>query len=139
MSEENLEIVRQVNEAFQRALEGDDPEAAFDTGLLADDWEWVLQNAFEGKSVWRGRQEFIEFLRAWTGEFEDYSIRFEQLIDAGGDRVVIIYRQRGTGKGSGIPVEWHGGLISELRDGRVIRTTSYPDPADALEAAGLRE
>jgi ketosteroid isomerase-like protein len=139
MSEENVEIVRQVNEAFQRALEGDDPGAAFDTGLLADDWEWVLANAFEGKSVWTGRQEYVEFLRAWTSEFEHYSIRFEQLIDAGDDRVVIIYRQRGTGKGSGIPVEMHGGMISELQDGRVIRTTNYPDPADALEAVGLRE
>jgi ketosteroid isomerase-like protein len=137
MSEENVEIVRQVNEAFQRGLEGGDPGAGFDAGLLADDWEWVLQNPFEGKSVWRGRQEFVKFLRAWTGEFEDFSIRFEQLIDAGDDRVVIIYRQRATGKGSGVPVEWHGGLISELRDGRVIRTTSYPDPAQALEAAGL--
>ena len=134
MSDENVEIVRRSFEAF---LEGDDPGAAFDTGLLADDWEWVLQNAFEGKSVWRGRQEFVEFLRAWTGEFEDYSIRFEQFIDAGDDRVVTIYRQRGTGKGSGIPVEWHGAMISEVRDGRVIRTTSYPDPAEALKAAGL--
>jgi ketosteroid isomerase-like protein len=139
MSEENVEIVRQVNEAFKRALEGDDPGAAFDTGLLANDWEWVLANPFEGKLVWRGRQEFVEFLRAWTGEFEDYSIRFEQLIDAGDDRVVIIYRQRGTGKGSGLPVEMHGGMISELRDGRVMRTTNYPDPVHALEAAGLSE
>jgi ketosteroid isomerase-like protein len=140
MSEENVEIVRQANEAFQRAAEGDDdPGAVFDTGLLADDWEWVLANPFEGKSVWRGRQEFVEFLRAWTGEFEDYSIRFEQLIDAGDDRVVIIYRQRGTGKESGIPVEMHGGAISELRDGRVIRTTNYPDHVEALEAVGLSE
>jgi ketosteroid isomerase-like protein len=30
-------------------------------------------------------------------------------------------------------------MISELRDGRVIRTTNYLDPADALEVAGLRE
>ena len=139
MSQENVEIVRRGLEAFQRALEGDDPGAAFDTGLLADDWEWVLQNPFEGKSVWRGRQEYVEFVRAWTGEFEDYSIRFEQLIDAGDDRVVIIYRQRGTGKGSGVPIDMHGGMISELRDGRVIRTTNYPDPAEALEAAGLEE
>ena len=139
MSEENVEIVRQVNEAFQRALEGDDPGAAFDTGLLTDDWEWVLATPFEGKSVWRGRPEFVEFLRAWTGEFEDYSIRFEQLIDAGDDQVVIIYRQPGTGKGSGIPIELHGGMVSELRNGRVIRTTHYPDPVDALEAAGLSE
>jgi ketosteroid isomerase-like protein len=120
-------------------LEHDDPGAMFDTGLLADDWGWVLQTPFEGKSVWTGRQEFVEFFRLWIGEFEDYSVRFEEPIDAGDDRVVVIYRQRATGKGSGVPVDWRGGMVSELRDGRVIRTTNHPSHAEALEAAGLRE
>jgi ketosteroid isomerase-like protein len=139
MSEENVEIMRQVNEAFQRGLEHGDPGAIFDIGLLADDWEWVVPVAFEGKSVWTGRQEFVEFLRLWMGEFEDYSVEFEQLIDVGDDRVVSIYRQRATGKGSGVPVEWDVGAVTELRDGRAIRTTNYFDPAEALEAAGLSE
>ena len=60
-------------------------------------------------------------------------------IDAGDDRVVAIYRQRATGKGSGVSVEWLGGMVIELRDGRAIRTTNYPEPAEALEAAGLSE
>jgi ketosteroid isomerase-like protein len=139
MSEENVEIVRQVNEAFQRGLEHGDPGAIFDTGLLADDWEWVVAVPFEGKSVWTGRQEFVEFLRLWMAEFEDYSVEFEPLIDAGDDQVVTIYRQRATGKGSGVPVEWDLGAVTELRDGRAIRATNYFDPAAALEAAGLRE
>jgi ketosteroid isomerase-like protein len=140
MSQENVEIMRRVAEAFQRGLEHDDPVAMFDTGLLADDWEWVLlAGGFEGKSVWTGRQEFAEFFRLWIGEFEDYSVRFEEPIDAGDDRVVVIYRQRATGKGSGVPIDMRVGMVSELRDGRVIRTTNYLDPAEALEAAGLRE
>jgi ketosteroid isomerase-like protein len=139
MSRENVEIVRQVAEAVQRGVDEDDPGAIFDTGLLADDAEWVLQNPFEGKSVWRGRREYVEFMWAWTGEFEDYSIRFEPPIDAGDDRVVAIYRQHATGKGSGVPVEWHGGVVIELRNGRAIRMTNYPEPAQALEAAGLRK
>ena len=101
---------------FSGELEHDDPAGhLFDTGLLADDAEWVVRTPFEGKSVWRGRQEWVEFFRAWTGEFEDYSIQFEPVIDAGDDRVVAIYRQRATGKGSGVPVEWHGGMVIELR------------------------
>jgi hypothetical protein len=44
-----------------------------------------------------------------------------------------------TGKASGVPVEWHGGMVIELRDGRAIRTTNYVEPAEALEAAGLSE
>ena len=42
-------------------------------------------------------------------------------------------------KGSSAQVEWHQGQIWELKDGRVIRTRNYPNPADALEATGLRE
>jgi ketosteroid isomerase-like protein len=139
MSQENVEIVRQLAEAVQRGLEDDDPGAIFDTGLLAKDAEWVLPVPFEGKSVWTGRQEYVEFIRAWTGEFEDYSIQFEPLIDAGDNRVVAIYRQHAVGKGSGVPVDWHAGMVIELRDGCAIRTTNYLEPADALEAAGLSE
>jgi ketosteroid isomerase-like protein len=139
LSEENVQIARQLGEALRQGLEHDDPGAMFDSDLLADDWEWVVPTGFEGRSVWRGRREYVEFLRTWMSEFEEYSIEFEELIDAGDDRVVVIYRQRGTGKGSGAPVEWLGGLISELRHGRVIRTTAYFYPADALEAAGLSE
>jgi ketosteroid isomerase-like protein len=139
MSEENVEIVQRIFEEFQAGLERDDPGAAFDTGLVADDWEWVNATPFEGKSVWRGRQEWVEFMRAWRGEFEDYSVQVDQWIDAGDDRVVVIYRQRATGKGSGVPVEWHGGSVTELRDGRAIRTRNYEHPAEALEAAGLSE
>jgi ketosteroid isomerase-like protein len=139
MSQENVEIVRQLAEAVQRGVDDDDPGAIFDTGLLADDAEWVLPRPFEGKSVWRGRREYAEWMRAWTGEFEDFSIRFEPLIDAGDDRVVAISHQHATGKGSGVPVEWRGGWVIELRDGRAIRSTHYLEPAQALEAAGLSE
>jgi ketosteroid isomerase-like protein len=139
MSEENVEVARQFAEAVQRGLEHDDPLAMFDTGLLADDWEWVVQTPFEGKSVWTGREEFGEFFRLWTGEFEAYSIRFEEPIDAGDDRVVVIVHQRATGKGSGVPLEWDNGLVFELRDGRAVRTTNYPTHSEALEAGGLSE
>lgn len=34
-------------------------------------------------------------------------------------------------KGSSAQVEWHQGQIWELKDGRVIRTRNYSNPADA--------
>ena len=138
-SQENVEIAQRLFEEFQAGLEGGDPGAWFDTGMVADDWEWVLPTPFEEKSVWRGRQEWVEFVRVFMGECEDFSIQFEQLIDAGDDRVVTIYRLRGTGKGSGVPIEWRQGMITELRDGRAIRTTNYLNRAEALEAAGVSE
>ena len=78
-------------------------------------------------------------MRTWTEDFEDFSIELERVIDAGDDRVVGLFRQTATGKGSGAPVELHTGLVYELEDGRIIRMRNFLDPAEALEAAGLQE
>ena len=77
----------------------------------------MLQAPFEGKSVWTGRKEYLEFTRAWTA-IRGLLHSVEAVIDAGDDRVVAIDHQRATGKGSGVPVEWHGAMVTELRDGR---------------------
>ena len=134
-----MEIVRRVFEEFRAGLARGDPGAQFDSGLVAPDAEWVLPPGTPGmRPVYRGREEFIEFMSTWTEDF-DWSIELERLVDAGGDRVVGLVHQRATGKTSGAPVEWHMGLVYELRDGLLRRTTNYLDPAEALDAAGLSE
>jgi ketosteroid isomerase-like protein len=139
MSEENIEIVRRVFEAFQAGLVRGDPAAVFDSGVVASDAEWIMPPRSPGfRSVYRGRDGFLEFMRTWTEDF-DWSIELERVMDAGNDRVVAVFHQRATGKGSGVPVELHMGLLYELQDGRVIRMRNFLDPAEALEAAGLRE
>ena len=138
MSQENVEIVRRNFEALQKGLERDDPGAVFESGGIADDLEWMVFPSFPGPQSYRGRDGFIEFMRTWTEDFEDWSIEFERLIDAPDDRVVALVHQWATGKGSGVPVELHFGQVHELEGGRVVRVRNYPDPAEALEAAGLR-
>jgi ketosteroid isomerase-like protein len=71
--------------------------------------------------------------------FENWSVELDQVVDAGDDRVVAIYRQTAIGKGSGVPVEMDQGAINELHGGRVIRIRPYPSPAEALEAAGVSD
>jgi ketosteroid isomerase-like protein len=139
MSEENVEIVRQVLEAFQQGLERDDPGAAFDTGMVAADAEWIPGRGFPGSRSYRGREGFIEFMRNWTEDFEGWSNQLDRLIDAGNDRVVGVFRQSGTGKESGVPVEVHLATIYELEGGQIVRMRIYLDPTEALEAAGLEE
>jgi ketosteroid isomerase-like protein len=82
---------------------------------------------------------FAEFVRIWTEDLEDWSIRVKRLIDAGDDRVVALALQSGTGKHSGAPVEMNLGQIYELKEGRMVRVRNYFSHAEALEAAGLRE
>jgi ketosteroid isomerase-like protein len=139
MSRENVEIVRQAWEAFLAAMERGDPGAFFDSGLLAEDFEWVTTVVLDGRSVWRGREGFVEFIRTWTAEFDDWSIRVERLIDAAEDRVVSLTVQTATGKESGVPVDMHIGQVVEVKDGRQVRITNYLTHAEALEAAGLEE
>ena len=141
MSEGNVEIIRRLFEEFPAGMERGDPGAWFDSEAVADDVEWIFETdaAFEGPSVWRGRDGFVEFMRTWTGEFEGWSIRIERLIDAGDDRVVALTHQSATGKGSGVPVELDVGQVYELEDGRLVRVRNYLSHAATLEAAGLEE
>lgn len=139
MSQENVEIVRRNFESFQAGMERGDPGAPWDAGINAVDAEWIVPEGLEGRTVWVGREGFVEFIRTWTEQFDDWSLQVERLIDTGDDRVVALTRQSATGKESGVPVELNLGMVYELKDGRVIRMTNYLTHAEAFEAAGLRE
>jgi ketosteroid isomerase-like protein len=138
MSQENVEIVRRTIEAFEAGAEHGDFSAAWETGVVAEDVEWIAFAELEQRSF-RGREGFVEFMRGWTEDFEGWSAHLERLIDAGNDRVVAFYRQTATGKGSGVPVEQDYALVYELEGGQLVRMRAYLDRAEALEAAGLRE
>ena len=66
------------------------------------------------------------------------SLRSRTYIDAG-DRVVVIVRQRGRSKPTGVLVEMRFGQVWTTRGGRGIRMQMYASQEEALEAAGLSE
>ena len=101
--------------------------------------EWILAEPLDGRSIWRGREEYGEFIRTWTDQFDDWSIRAEELIDAGYDKVVVLTHQTATGRESRVPVELKLWQVADIKDGRLIRIRIYFTAKDALEAAGLRE
>jgi ketosteroid isomerase-like protein len=103
-SQENLEVVRRVLDAFVAGVERGDFAAAWDTGDLADDAQWLAFPELTQTS-YRGREGFVEFMRAWSEDFERLSFRIERLVAADEDRVVALLHQSGIGKGSGVPVE----------------------------------
>jgi hypothetical protein len=70
MSHENVEIVRRVFEEFQAGMERGDPGALFDSETVADDGEWTTDRPHDGRSVWRGREGFVEFICTWTEALE---------------------------------------------------------------------
>ena len=147
MSEENVEIVRRAFEVLEEGVRTRDPGAAFDKcvaqGLINSDLE-VMGGRRGGTGVAglddvAGREGYVEFLRTFTEDFEDYAAENEQIIDAGNDRVVVITSAQGTGKESRVPVEMRNGMVFTLEAGCVVRITLFIKPDDALEAAGLSE
>ena len=82
-------------------------------------------------------------LRQWLADTDDVWERMHteqnEFIDAG-DRVVVVGRLVGKGKGSGVEVGSANATILTIRDGLVIRSeTGYTNRREALEAMALTE
>jgi ketosteroid isomerase-like protein len=92
--------------------------------------------AGESESV--GLHDVSAVMRTWLRSWEAVTLTAERLIDAG-NQVVVNAVWRGRGRASGISTEWRHGAVWTIRDGKVVSVTSYGDPAEALEAVGLRE
>lgn len=87
---------------------------------------------------YRGHEGFLALWQEWDSSWAGHA-QWEpkELIDLG-DRLLALAKMRGTGETSGIAVDLEIGLLVTLRDGRVIREQHYMQPAEALEAVGLR-
>jgi ketosteroid isomerase-like protein len=119
------------------AFHRQDFELLFDSGTFAPDAEFIPDYAPGLRSVYRGREGFVDFMRTWSEDFDDWSIRPERIIDVDDDRVVVLVHQRATGKGSGAQVDLHMAFLYQLEEGRVIRMQTFIDPAEAFKAVGL--
>ncbi len=131
MSEENVETVRRLYEAFDRgdvpaALRFFDPEVEMDASHRVD-----------GR-VGHGREELTAILAEWLGTWEGWREEIEEIRDLG-DQVLVLSTQYGRGKESGVGWENRFAMLYEIERGKITRWTIYDDPQEALEAAGLRE
>jgi uncharacterized protein len=133
MSEENVEIVRRVIEAWNSDEQDSvirflDPEVIFDaTRRLVNPKTYT---GMEGMRLMLADRDEV---------WEEFRTEPDQFLDAG-DRIVVIGRWVGKGKGSGIEVQQPVAHVFTLHDGRVVRwELGYTDRGEALEAAGLAD
>jgi ketosteroid isomerase-like protein len=133
MSEENVEIIRRATDAYNRR---DSQEAVL---YMDPEIEWDMSRIqVPEPGVYRGFGGLLTFLESWDESWEAHEIEPQEFIDAG-DQVVLISRQLGRGKMSGVDVEQQLAQVWTLRDKRIVRMTAYPSKADALGAVGLSE
>jgi ketosteroid isomerase-like protein len=133
MSEENVEIVRQMITAF---AEGDDERLV---ELFDPQIEYDVSRTSPESRVAHGQEELAKVIEQWLATWDDHRLELVDLIDAGDERVVALMNERGKMKGSDTWVEHQVGVLFTLHDGRITRYEEYQDKAGALEAAGLRE
>jgi len=130
---ENVEIVKAFTSLFEA---GDrnawrqhfDPEVVWDTST----------SKMPAAGIYHGHEGVERFFREWLGAWSDYRMETRELIDAG-DSVVLVFRQSGTGRGSGIRTERDFFAVYDLSDSKVVRYRQYESRKEALEAAGLSE
>jgi ketosteroid isomerase-like protein len=130
MSQENVEAVRS---AFEQYARGD--FSAF--ADLPDDFEFVASSEMPDAGTYRG-EAARRWLKSWVASFEQLTIEATEIIDAG-DTVFVAMIQRGRPRGSRTVVEGRWWQAVRFRGREVAWIETFPERAQALEAAGLQE
>ena len=131
MSQENVEIVRRHQEAFNRG------DLATMLELTSPKIEWWDRVDDPDASVHRGYDAVMRHL----AEFDDLAelrVEPQEFIDAGAF-VIVPTRQVGRGRTSGAVFEEHQVNVFRVRDGKVTELREYRERSEALKAVGLEQ
>ena len=133
MSQEHVEVIRALYEAFNRR--------DFDQIATYVDPDFEIQPlpamiAMTGDKV-KGYGEAKRFWLSFFEGFDEIQVEPRELVEVG-DMVVAELRWRGRGR-NGIEVEQFHTDLWFFRDGRIARVEGFATKTEALEAAGLSE
>jgi ketosteroid isomerase-like protein len=136
MSQENVEVLRRANAAFNRG----DIEGFLE--FVADDIEIEdSKPAPDVPPVAKGKDAIRAFLTAWTDAFSGgFTGEIVEYLDLDEHHVACVVRYSGNEPRSGMQVDLKTVDIWEIRGGRLLRgKVSFPDRDSALRSMGLSE
>ena len=131
LSERNVALLREAYEAIGRG--GLDGVEAWD--IVSDDI--VIRDRPEAPDAqtYTGREGMREALAISDESFSEFTMEPIDLIGVGSDRVVVVLRMHGRGRGSGVPVEEEIAHLWTIEDGRAVAMQVYSHAQDALRDA----
>ena len=132
MSQENVEVVTRLVEAWNRA----DVEAIL--ALFVPDCEVLFPPEVPEPGPFRGHAELRGWVEGFLAAWESHHAEVVDLTEEG-DLVLAMLHLTGRGSGSGIEMDETDAHLFTLRDGKVTRWRNFSQRSDALEAAGLSE
>ncbi len=133
MSQENVEITRQVVEAVNRR----DRDAWL--RLQDSEVEFRADPAWPESETVRGRDAVWEFSAAIIETWEHADFEIGEVIGAGSDRLLVRLTRPVQGKTSGIADVLDYWCVLTFRGGKVLGTYWFATRDQALEAVGLSE
>jgi ketosteroid isomerase-like protein len=129
MSEANVELIRAVYDRFQAGDE-DGALALLDPAVEVHD-----RPEIPDPQVYHGHEGVLASLQVSQDTFEGLTLAPEEYVDVG-DRVVVVFRFQGTGRGSGIPIDERLVHLWTIRGGKAVRMEVKSSREEALRAAG---
>jgi len=134
MTQDKVELAKRATEAYNRR----DVDTFF-AEFATPDLEWwpATVRAVEG-GCYRGRKGIEQFLADTAETWEELQAVPEEFRDLG-DRVLLLGRLQGRGRGSGAPVDTPMANLLDFRGARIWRARVYFDRAEALRAAEVSE
>jgi ketosteroid isomerase-like protein len=81
-----------------------------------------------------GREAARAYLADWYATFADLNAVAEEIIDAGPERVIVLWHISGTARASGVPTELRLAIAYTIRAGKVVRGREYVNRDEALAA-----
>jgi ketosteroid isomerase-like protein len=137
MSTQNVAVIRGMIEAFNESGDRNALYSRCDPDVV---FEIASQEGRESPDfrVYHGLDEARGALEELMRPFGAVRAEVSEYIDAGGDRVVAVMELLMRPKDSAAEVSTNQfAYLYTLRDGKIVRIQDFPEPADALEAAGL--
>jgi ketosteroid isomerase-like protein len=144
VSEENVEIVRQIYDLYGHVVELVHGER-WDEWDSLPEWEFydpdvVLEELaeFPDGATYRGIEGVKRWFRTGIEVFRD--VKWEpREITVQGPHVLVDAHGRFWGAGSGVEIEQNVMTLFTFREGRIVHIRGFLERAKALEAAGLSE
>jgi ketosteroid isomerase-like protein len=81
-----------------------------------------------------GRDAMRAYLADWYEMFPDLTVVPDEIIDAGPERVIVVWHVTGTAQASGVPTELRLAIAYTIGGGRIVRGREYMTKDEALAA-----
>jgi ketosteroid isomerase-like protein len=128
--------VKQFDAWVEQLAAADDPLDVWYEQMWATDVDHrAIEGAPDDVGPIIGRDAARSYLADWYEMFPDLQVIPQEILDAGPERVIVVWHVTGTAKASGVPTELRLAVVYTIRAGKIVRGREYMTKEEAFAAA----